>query len=81
MEEKERDEILYRLDERTKRVDDHLNRLDERVSKNEQQINKNDDRITRNSSFLDTIWTATKATGAVVAGLISGIAGALFGLF
>lgn len=38
MQEREKEEILYRLDERTKRVDENLDRLDDRVTENSAQI-------------------------------------------
>lgn len=80
MDEKEQEEILYRLDERTKRVDDHLNRLDSRVRKNRQSLNNHDERISENENFLATIWRVTKATGAAMVGLVSGIGAQVAGI-
>lgn len=58
MDERERDEILWRLDERTKRVDDHLNRLDKRMEDVEESVEQHDDRINDNENSIDTIMKA-----------------------
>lgn len=74
MDDKERDEILYRLDERTKRVDDHLNRLDKRVAQNEESIEDLHDEVQSNA---DDISTAKKVLG----GLVTLLSGALAKVF
>lgn len=49
MEEDEMEEILYRLDERTKRVDDHLTRLERSVKENEKDLRELNQLTDRNS--------------------------------
>lgn len=77
MDDSERDEILYRLDERTKRVDERLTQLDERVSENEEDIDVIAARAQRNESALNfgkgvlgVLATALSGLAAKVAGLI-----------
>lgn len=78
MDDKERDEILYRLDERTKRVDDHLNRLDRRVESNANELDNHEERITNTESFTQTIWRVTKTGVAMMTALLSGLGAAAF---
>lgn len=66
MDEQEKEEILYRLDERTKRVDNHLARLDNRVSENEDELkelksqtNRNSRDISYGKGLIGAIGTAT----------------------
>jgi hypothetical protein len=73
MDENEREEILYRLDERTKRVDEKLSNFDDRISENREDIETNDERITANSGFLDTLWTGMKVAGAATLAAFSGV--------
>lgn len=74
MDDQEQEEILYRLDERTKRVDDHLNRLDRRVAENEREIEDHDERISQNE---DSVNTARKAVGGLGAALTAGAGGTI----
>lgn len=80
MDEKERDEILYRLDERTKRVDDHLKRLDERVSEVESELEKQDHRITQNESMLGTIDRAVKFVLSTIVASVGAVMAKIAGL-
>lgn len=63
MDDKSRDEILWRLDERTARIDDRMERVDLRVAKQEEAISQVqsdfdetvddlDRRVTRNTTVL-----------------------------
>lgn len=74
MKESERDEILWRLDERTKKVDDHLERLDQRVEENEKQLDKHNNRITDNEATLETV---TKAGGGLIGFIVTTVSGIL----
>lgn len=76
MDKKEHEEILYRLDERTKRVDEHLNRLDERVAENSEKLANHDDRIQSNTADVKT----GKGLLAFIAAAISGIVAKLAGM-
>jgi hypothetical protein len=58
MDEDEMEEILYRLDERTKRVDDKLNRLDRETTKNSKDIDELQDVTRRNATVLGGVATA-----------------------
>lgn len=80
MDQKQRDEILWRLDERTKKVDDHLNRLDERLEEAEKDITKNSEEISDNSDSIELIAKTTRAAGALFAAVISGIGARLGGI-
>jgi|AntRauTorcE11898_2_1112593.scaffolds.fasta_scaffold12201_2 hypothetical protein len=66
MDDSERDEILYRLDERTERIDGRLERVDERVHEQDEVIKdvhakvgddllSLDQRVTRNTTILSAI--------------------------
>ena len=66
MDDKDRDEILWRLDERTERIDDRMERVDIRVTHQEEELSRIqsdfdeavddlDRRVTRNSTILTGI--------------------------
>lgn len=75
MDQGERDKILYRLDERTKRVDGHLRRLDQRVEEVEEEIESHDDRITDNEGTLRLITKAgTGFVGLATTAIAAGVA-------
>lgn len=80
MDQKDRDEILWRLDERTKRVDDHLNRLDERLEEAESAISDNKENISDNSDSISLIKKTTRAAGVLITAAISGIGAKVAGL-
>jgi t-SNARE complex subunit (syntaxin) len=75
MKEDERDEILYRLDERTKRVDEHLNRLDERVEENEQTIDNIDSRLSDAEKDVNTAKGVLAFLSAGVSAIIAKVLG------
>lgn len=77
MDKQEHEEILYRLDERTKRVDDYLNRLDERVAENSKELDYHNERINENEVFIDQAWRFTKTAGAAIAAGVSGAVAAI----
>ena len=52
MDDRERDSILGRLDERTERMDARMERIDERVAQQDETIDDLDDRVTRNTTIL-----------------------------
>ena len=52
MDDRERDEILWRLDERTERMDARVERIDNRQSENAEAIDDLDARVTRNTTVL-----------------------------
>jgi chaperonin cofactor prefoldin len=77
MDEQEKEEILYRLDERTKRVDNHLARLDNRVSENEDELRDLKSKTTKNTrdinygkGLIGAIGTTTLALAMKVVGWI-----------
>lgn len=80
MDERQRDEILWRLDERTKRVDDHLERLDRRVAEAENELDEHDNRIQVNEEQLSLIAKAGGGTLAFLTTTISAIAAKLAGI-
>lgn len=75
MEEKERDEVLIRLDERTERIDANLDQMDDRIVENRERIGKLDDRVQANEQDLSV---AKKAIGGLMA-LLAGAVGKLLG--
>jgi hypothetical protein len=77
MDETEKEEILYRLDERTERVDENLDRLDDKVRKNEQEIHRIDNDTKRNSQHLHTAGRVIGFLSASVAALIAKVLGVL----
>lgn len=77
MDDQEMEEILYRLDERTKRVDEHLDRLDRQVRENRQTNQDHEERITDNEHTLGTMSRGLKGLAGAVMALFSG-AGATF---
>lgn len=79
MDEKERDEILYRLDERTKRVDDHLDRLDKRLEVLENEVEVHDERIADNEDWIQTANKAATYGGSTVLAGISALLARLAG--
>lgn len=72
MDEQEKEEILYRLDERTKKVDENLTRLSGRVAENERSLDEQDDRITSNRNNLSLINNAARVFGVTLLALMSG---------
>lgn len=74
MDQNERDEILYRLDERTKKVDDHLERLDQRVAENEERIDELTTTVNKNSGNIKV----AKRALAVLASAATAIAARVF---
>lgn len=61
MNQKERDELLYRLDERTERVDEAIERIDERIDENANDIDDLQLKVRRNSTALGGIGTGLTA--------------------
>lgn len=81
MDEKEQEEILYRLDERTKRVDDYLERHDRRISALETVSEDHEERLSDGENFRSNVWTGAKGLGAAVLAAISGAGAWLSGIF
>jgi hypothetical protein len=71
MDDKEHDEILYRLDERTERVDEHLNRLEKNVAQNEASIDNIQSKVDRNTTILGGVGTIFTAVSVWVADKVS----------
>lgn len=71
MDQMEEDELLYRLDERTKRIEEeHLRRLDAvegQVSANRGAIETLDNRVQRNETLITIMTGGLGAIGAAVA--------------
>lgn len=77
MDQKERDEILYRLDTRTESVDRRLGRMEKQIQQNQEELQGLDSRITRNEKDIRTgkgllgiLGTAISAITAKLVGLI-----------
>lgn len=77
MDEQEKEEILYRLDERTKRVDNHLARLDNRVSEAEEELqqiktetHRNSRDITYGKGLIGALGTVTFTIAMKIVGII-----------
>lgn len=81
MDEKEKEEVLYRLDERTKRVDEHLTRLDDRIQKNRENLQNHDKRIDDNEASLWAVGKVVQGIGGALLALFSGLGAKLAGLF
>jgi uncharacterized protein YlxW (UPF0749 family) len=75
MDDDERDEILYRLDERTERVDETMNRLENRVAQNEDRISKVEDRVNSNTQYLHTAKGLLAALGTGLMAVIAKVLG------
>lgn len=52
MDDPERDEILWRLDERTERMDARVERMDDRQTQQDETLDDLDKRVTRNTTVL-----------------------------
>ncbi|WP_200531616.1 MULTISPECIES: hypothetical protein [unclassified Halorubrum] len=68
MDDRERDEILWRLDERTERMDARVERIDNRQSENAEAIEDLDTRVTRNTTVLAGITFGLSSLLAAVIG-------------
>lgn len=71
MEERESDEILYRLDERQQQIDEKLDRAIDRTEKNAQDIDELQGKVKRNTTIVTGVtggvsmvllWVADKVT-------------------
>lgn len=80
MDEKERDEILYRLDEGTKRVEGHLNRIDSRLGEIEDTVDDHEARISDNEDIIETYNKMAGGAGAALLAAITGAAAKIMGL-
>lgn len=80
MDQQERDELLWRLDERTKKVDDHLSRLDERLEEAEEDIDEHDEKISSNEDSIRVIKKAASAGGTGIFAFLSAIGAKVAGL-
>lgn len=61
MNEPERDELLYRIDERTQAIDQKVTKINSRVSENEETIDGLQSKVKRNSTILGGIGTGVTA--------------------
>lgn len=81
MDEKERDKILVRLDERTERVDEHLDRFEKRITKNQEKIEENENRIIANENEISTGKWVLHAIASTIVAFLTGLSAKLLGLF
>lgn len=80
MDSVEQEEILYRLDERTKRVDEQLERINSSIEKHDKEINSLHSKIVENENSINNMSSAAKIGGATLLAIISGIGAKIFGL-
>lgn len=80
MEDQERDEILYRLDERTERVDRHLKRLDRRVTAVENDVDDTRQIAQDNRDQLNLASKALIGFGTFFTAVVSAVTARLTGL-
>lgn len=73
MDEQEKEEVLYRLDERTKRVDEKFDKLERQVAKNEKQIRDNKETVEYHDTTLNHIKWVVGGIGSILVATISGI--------
>lgn len=66
MDEQERDELLWRLDERTKRVDENLDRLHEKTKENRDAIDELEEIVGEHESEIALARKALLGLGGVV---------------
>ena len=78
MDEDEKEQILYRLDERTRHINENINRLDDKVSENREDIEeiravtlKNRKDIRYGKGVMGFIASAVAAISAKIIGLLS----------
>lgn len=81
MDDKEQEEILYRLDERTKRVDEYLDRHSMRIAALEETADDHEERLSDGENFRSNVWTGAKGFGAAVLAAISGAGAWIAGIF
>lgn len=78
MDQREHDELLYRLDERLERIEsEHIRRLDiieKDVAKHDQAIENLDSRVQRSETLLNAI---TFGLGSLITGVAAKFTGAL----
>lgn len=67
MDDSERDELLYRLDERTENVENAINDLRDHLSEQDEQVSNNESRSRRNATLLNIVTGVVAFTGTVVA--------------
>lgn len=79
MDDQERDEILYRLDTRTKRVDEHINRLDERLDEHEAVLNDHDEQLSEHENTIDNMRKVGGGIGSAILALLGGIGAKIAG--
>lgn len=77
MDEEEREEILIRLDERTKKVDDTIERLEQRTRENSEAIETNAEQIQANSDQLKAGKGIIGFIGMILSGLAAKVVGIL----
>lgn len=79
MDDSERDQILARLDARTKRVDEHLDRFEDKFDEHEEKLDNHDERISDNEDAVRDGRRLASALGAAIIAGISGIGAKLAG--
>lgn len=81
MDERERDQVLARLDTRTKRVDEHIDRFEKVLDEHEKQLDDHESRIQTNENNIKDgkviIGTIGSALLAGITGLAAKVAGLL----
>lgn len=80
MDDQERDEILYRLDERTERVDEHLSRLERRIGAVENVADDAYDLADKNERQLGAFTKVAVGVGTFLTGLVSAISAKITGI-
>ena len=73
MDDSERDEILWRVDERTARIDDRIDRIHNHVDANDDALNELDTRVRRNSMVLGAITFGLSTAIATLATKINAV--------
>lgn len=80
MKDKERDELLYRMDERLKRVDNNLNRLNSRLKAVEEVADEAYKQSDDNRQNITTIARAAAGAGTFLTAILSAVSAKITGL-
>ena len=75
MDSKEHEEILYRIDERTKQIKSEIDRVEERQKKQKKKINELESDTQKNSSDIKVGKAILGAIGTAVTALLAKIGG------
>jgi len=73
MDDAERDQVLARLDNRTKRVDEHIDRFEDKLKEHEEQLDDHESRIQTTESDVRNAKVLLGALGTGLLAMLSNI--------